>query len=136
MAAGSRSLLAFWAGGAGSVTPTTTGGVRSLLAPWMGGASAPPAATTTGGVRSLLAFWIGGGTAGVAPEPPPVPPAPPRQDSAGRGGGWGNTGWTSNRRSIAPSGYDNTAIADQKRRRDEDDLMLQIIIQAVTRGML
>jgi len=43
---------------------------------------------------------------------------------------------TSNRRSIAPAGYDNAAAADRKRRSDEDDLMLQIIIQAVTRGML
>ena len=40
--AGYRSLLAFWVGGASSITPTTTGGIKSLLAPWTGGAATAP----------------------------------------------------------------------------------------------
>jgi hypothetical protein len=98
MAAGPRSLLAFWAGGAGATASETLAGVRGLLAPWIGGASAEPAdtgaqggvrsllapwiggagaATTTeqqAAVRSLLAFWLGGASAGVAPAPAPAPP--------------------------------------------------------------
>lgn len=57
--AGYKSLFAFWAGGAGSVTPTVSGGRRSMLAPWIGGASATTT-STSGGYRSLLAFWSGG----------------------------------------------------------------------------
>lgn len=62
--AGYRSLLAFWVGGASSITPTTTGGIKSLLAPWTGGAATAPV-TTTAGYRSLLGFWVGGGFAGT-----------------------------------------------------------------------
>lgn len=69
MAAGPRSLLAFWIGGAGATTDETQAGVRSLLAPWIGGASAAPEAETQAGVRSLLAPWIGGaGAASAAAE--------------------------------------------------------------------
>ena len=67
MAAGFRSLFAFWSGGAGSVTPVTSGGARSLLAHWIGGASSPTAAVS-GGYRSLLAFWMGGATNGPEAE--------------------------------------------------------------------
>lgn len=65
MAAGFRSLHAFWVGGAGA--GSAPAGVRSMLAPWVGGAGAAPAATQPG-YRSLLAPWVGG--AGAAPEPP------------------------------------------------------------------
>ncbi len=47
-------------------------GVRSLLAFWIGGASKPPTAAAQPGVRSLLAFWAGGafGSTGVVVTPP------------------------------------------------------------------
>lgn len=74
MAAGYRSLLALWIGGAGNGTSAPQAGFRSLLAPWIGGASSPAAVAASGGVRSLLAFWMGGasGVAGVPPQPAPV----------------------------------------------------------------
>jgi hypothetical protein len=53
-------------------------GHRSLLAVWMGGASAAPV-TTSSGVRSMLAPWMGGASASVAVDPP----APPPQFSGG-----------------------------------------------------
>lgn len=68
MAAGVRSLFAFWSGGAGSEPVTTQAGVRSLLAPWAGGASAAEAPAAAAGVRSLLAPWMGGAAAGEAPS--------------------------------------------------------------------
>ena len=68
--AGYKSLLAFWVGGASSVTPTTTGGVKSLLAPWVGGAAVSPTITTAG-FRSLFGFWAGGAFAvAVVPSSP------------------------------------------------------------------
>lgn len=48
MAAGNRSLLAFWAGGAGVSNPAVAG------------------------YRGMLAFWAGGGATGVAPAPSPT----------------------------------------------------------------
>ena len=70
MAAGVRSLLAFWAGGAAS-SPTQAG-VKSPLAFWMGGAAASPVVSSAG-VRSLLAFWAGGASSvSVTPAPPAV----------------------------------------------------------------
>lgn len=92
MAAGPRSLLAFWLGGAaappggstqagvrGLLAPWIGGAsapvvrrpsVRSLLAPWIGGASKPPTAASSAGVRGMLAFWLGGASAGVQTAPP------------------------------------------------------------------
>ncbi len=72
MAAGFRSPLAIWAGGAG--TYDAQSGVRSPFAFWLGGACA---ITPTGGnaaARSLLAFWMGGAgaLAGVVPVPPHI----------------------------------------------------------------
>lgn len=54
MSEGTRSLFAFWLGGASSVDPPAAGGgVRSLLAFWMGGAAnnngTPPVTRDTGG---------------------------------------------------------------------------------------
>ena len=57
MAAGYRSPLALWVGGAGS--QGAQAGVTSLLAPWIGGAGVAPA-VSQGGARGLLAFWMGG----------------------------------------------------------------------------
>jgi len=68
--AGYRSYLAFWAGGASGVTPTTSGSVKSLLAPWVGGAAATTPPAVSGGYKSLLTFWCGGSFSG--PELPPV----------------------------------------------------------------
>lgn len=44
-------------------------GFRSPLALWLGGASAP---RPQAGFRSLLAFWLGGAVVGEAVEPPVV----------------------------------------------------------------
>lgn len=74
MAAGVRSLLAFWSGGAGALTPTTQAGVRGLLAPWMGGAGA--GGVTQAGVKGLLAFWMGGAASLVEATTAPVTQAP------------------------------------------------------------
>jgi hypothetical protein len=46
-------------------------GHRSLLASWVGGAVVPK---PKAGVRSLLAFWMGGAVAGTAVIPPVVHP--------------------------------------------------------------
>jgi hypothetical protein len=82
--AATRSLLAFWMGGAvtGSA-PTEQGGFRSLLAPWIGGASAPSGTEppATAAPRSLLGFWAGGYAAGPDVQPPQ--PAPEQLS-----GGW------------------------------------------------
>lgn len=43
-------------------------GYRSPLGIWLGGAAAPP---PQAGVRSLLAFWLGGAVAGPVVDPPP-----------------------------------------------------------------
>lgn len=77
MAAGFKSPLAIWVGGAGLAPVTTTAGVRSMLAPWVGGAGVSPSVTTAG-VRNLLAFWAGGaGAAGGTPVVDPgVVPVP------------------------------------------------------------
>lgn len=72
MAAGFRSLAAFWAGGASA--SSIQAGVRSPAAFWLGGASARVNPATQAGVYSLLAFWLGG--AG----------ARPRQGGGGGGG--------------------------------------------------
>lgn len=80
--AGYKSLLGFWAGGAGSVTPTSSGGVKSLLAPWLGGASAP-IVVTNGGYRSMLAFWAGGAYGYESVTPPAV-----EQHGGHFGGDW------------------------------------------------
>jgi hypothetical protein len=80
MAAGARSLQAFWMGGAGSAPAAVNAGARSMLAHWMGGAgSAAPVAN--GGVRGMLGFWAGGFAAGPAIEPPT-----PQQETFS--GGW------------------------------------------------
>jgi hypothetical protein len=74
VAAGFRSLHAFWVGGAGAGITPAAGGPRSLLAPWVGGVGVPPAAPQTGGFRSLLAWWTGGaGSTGKPPAPAPAP---------------------------------------------------------------
>ena len=77
MAAGFRSPLALWVGGAGITPEVAPVGVRSLLAPWVGGAGVRP---TGGAPRGLLAFWMGGACPGPAgdpdPEPQPIPQAP------------------------------------------------------------
>jgi hypothetical protein len=71
---GYRGLLAFWCGGATSVTPTGAQGYRGMLAFWAGGAgSVTP--TSTQGYRSLLAHWLGG--AGVG-QFTPTQEAPPK----------------------------------------------------------
>ncbi len=77
MAAGVRSLLAFWAGGAGASPAATQAGVKSPLAFWLGGAGVPTAATQAS-VRGLLAFWMGGASAADAE---------PEEDQSGGGGG-------------------------------------------------
>lgn len=106
MAAGPRSLLAFWMGGAGA--PPAAVGVRSMLAPWIGGASAPP--NTQAGYTSLLAFWAGG-AAGLGDIAPPDPgPSPP--------GG---------RRIRVPAAM---------RLKDDDDLLLLIAAQLAASGLL
>lgn len=66
---GYRGLLAFWCGGATSITPTAAAGVHSLLAPWLGGAGVSQTGTT--GYRALLASWLGG--AGVPAFEPTAP---------------------------------------------------------------
>lgn len=63
-----RSLLAYWAGGAGTPPGAANAGYKSLLAHWAGGACGVTPADVKG-YRSLLAFWAGGACAGVAPEP-------------------------------------------------------------------
>jgi hypothetical protein len=59
--------------GLSSAPAETAAGVRSMLAPWMGGASSTPA-DTSGGYRSLLAFWMGGASAPAYVPPEPRPP--------------------------------------------------------------
>lgn len=66
MAAGFRSPLALWAGGAAA--SVAQAGVRSPFAFWIGGATA--LSPTDAGVRSLLAFWAGGATTAVNAAPP------------------------------------------------------------------
>lgn len=134
MAAAARGMLAFWMGGAGAVTPTTTGGVKSLLAPWMGGAGAPPAAATTGGNRSLLAFWLGGAGAVPGDVPPPTPPV----NNVLTGGGGNRRATSRANDSTGPQfGAEFARVqAARLRRQREDELMLTIIVQAVTKGLL
>lgn len=84
---GVTSLLAPWAGGAGSApaAPGGNGGITSLLAPWAGGASAPPVAPGgNGGYVSLLAPWMGGASGQAFVPPEPEPEGPP-QTLGGRG---------------------------------------------------
>lgn len=76
MAAGLRSLHAFWVGGAGAGGATPACGPHSLLAPWVGGAGVPAEAPETGGYRSLLAWWTGGAGSTGEVEPPAPAPAP------------------------------------------------------------
>jgi len=138
MSAGHRSFFAFWMGGAGAAPVTTSAGARSMLAPWMGGAGAPQVATTAGGYRSLMAFWMGGASGESGQTQPTTSPKP--ISSAMRSNGWGShVSWNVNRnfvkeRNLMPDKGQNAA---RRRQIDEDDdIMLRIIIQAVTRGLL
>ncbi len=82
MAAGLRSLLAPWMGGAAAgMAPATQAGVKSLLGFWAGGAASPDGvAPEQAGFTSLLGFWAGGAAVGDVIVTPPTP-----SEAAGHG---------------------------------------------------
>jgi hypothetical protein len=100
----------------------------------MGGAGAAPVDVEQGGFRSLLAFWLGGaGYPAFVPQPPE-----PDTGSAGRGGGGGAWPRREGRRGGTSGSIviDFAARAEKRNRHEEDEIMLQLIIQAVTKGLL
>lgn len=137
MAAGYRSLLAFWAGGAASPPfvppppPTARPAVRSLLAFWMGGAEmgVPVASTGAQGYRSLLAYWAGGAQSPGFGPPPPPPPPPPKFVTPTGGGGALDPRWTSLTKAKYFPGIREMIEKD-------DQLILDVILMAITKDIL
>jgi len=107
---------------------------RSLLAFWMGGAGASPSSAPAGGPRSLLAFWLGGAGALPGDVPPPSPPV----NNVLTGGGGNRRATSRADDSTGPQfGAEFARVQAAKlRRQREDELMLTIIVQAVTKGLL
>jgi len=133
--AGYKSLFAFWSGGAGSVTPTTTAGKRSMLAPWIGGAAALPASSTAG-YRSMLAFWSGGAFGYEAPVNEVI------WTQGAHGGGGASNGqpvelhdWRSIN-DLFKTDKQEAIQAARARQLAEDDIILSAIMSAVTEDLI
>lgn len=109
------------------------GGFYSPLAPWLGGAGAG-VVTVRPGFRSPLAFWLGGAGAVPGDVPPPTPPV----NNVLTGGGGNRRATSRADDSTGPQfGAEFARVQAAKlRRQREDELMLTIIVQAVTKGLL